>query len=135
MLVVELWNVAAACSPNRVGNQKSFHPRPTPSSNKAFEQVSKAVLSGAYARNQFKICRILLLGVGKVTPMDGVPYGQLTPFFRRHWLCLFLAVARKGAQLDASSGRRACLAQSFANAAGIARMMKKFKVKYPKLFL
>jgi len=27
-----------------------------------------------------------------------------------------------------------CLAQSFANAAGIARMMKKFKVKYPELF-
>ena len=60
--------------------------------------------------------------------MDGVPYGQLSPLFRRHWLCLFFAGARKGAQLDASAGR-------LANAAGIARMMKKFKVKCPKLFI
>ena len=66
--------------------------------------------------------------------MDGVPYGQLFSLFRRHWLCLFLAGARKGAQLDASAGRLACLAKSFANAAGIARMMKKFEGKYPKLF-
>jgi len=75
MQVVEFWNVAAACSPKRIGNQKAFHLFPTPSSNIAFEQVSEAVLSGAYARNQFEICRILRLGVGNVTPMDGAPYG------------------------------------------------------------